>query len=171
MIMTVMEGAATLNKSERYEALVLGAELPGSVASMVEDLGVRRLAADKAPLEEAPLVIGAGAGVSAWSAFASVAASLHAATACTRVISDQRLMSRERQVGASGRTIAADCYLAFGVSGALQHLQGIEACARVVAVNTDPHAAMIKRADLAVIADANDVLIALQRLLERNACN
>ena len=62
---------------------------------------------------------------------------------------------------ASGRAIAADCYLAFGISGAVQHMQGLEACGSIVAVNTDPHAPIMKEAALAVVADADAVLAAL----------
>ena len=69
-------------------------------------------------------------------------------------------------MGASGTVLAADCYLALGIAGAPQHLQGIAGCEHVVAVNTDLHAAMIERAGLAIVADAQPVMEALKRLLE-----
>jgi electron transfer flavoprotein alpha subunit len=70
-------------------------------------------------------------------------------------------MARDRQVGASGTLVAPRCSLAFGIAGAPQHLQGIARCERVIAVNTDLHADMVKRADLAIIADAQAVMPAL----------
>ena len=72
--------------------------------------------------------------------------------------------ARGRQVGASGSLVEPRCYLAFGIAGATQHLQGIARCERVLAINTDLHADMVKRADLAIIADAQEVMPALTRL-------
>ena len=69
------------------------------------------------------------------------------------------------QVGASGTVLAADCYLALGIAGAPQHLQGVAGCRHVIAVNTDLHAAMVERAELAIVADAHPVMEALLRLL------
>jgi electron transfer flavoprotein alpha subunit len=65
--------------------------------------------------------------------------------------------------------LAATCYLALGISGAPQHLQGVAGCEHVVAVNTDLHAAMIERAGLAIVQDAQRVMPALLRLLAEEA--
>jgi len=79
-------------------------------------------------------------------------------------------MPREAQVGASGTVLSADCYLALGIAGAPQHLQGIAGCEHVIAVNTDLHAGMVERAGLAIIQDAQLVMPALlKRLAERGA--
>jgi electron transfer flavoprotein alpha subunit len=75
-------------------------------------------------------------------------------------------MPRHRQVGATGTWVTARVYLAAGISGAIQHLQGIQQCEKVVAINTDPGCDMVKRADLAVIADSGEVLAALVELVE-----
>jgi electron transfer flavoprotein alpha subunit len=120
---------------------------------------------DAVPLSEALLVCGAGNGVTDWSAFRDVAGALGAARAGSRVICDAGLLPRDRQVGASGTSVTAHCYLAFGISGAPQHLQGIARCENVIAVNTDPHAPIMKRADLAIVADAKAVMLALAHLL------
>ena len=74
---------------------------------------------------------------------------------------DDGFMARERQVGASGVWVTARVYVAVGISGAIQHLQGIGACDKVVAINLDPGCDMIKRADLSVIGDGTAVLEAL----------
>ncbi|MEA2779555.1 MAG: electron transfer flavoprotein alpha subunit, partial [Rhodospirillaceae bacterium] len=116
------------------------------------------------PLTEADFIVSAGNGVTDWSAFHEVAAALGAAEGGSRVICDAGLLPRARQVGASGSLVQPRCYLAFGIAGAPQHLQGITRCERVLAVNTDLHAEMVKRADLAIIADAQAVMPALARL-------
>ncbi|MNJ69526.1 Electron transfer flavoprotein subunit alpha [compost metagenome] len=77
---------------------------------------------------------------------------------------DDGFMPRNRQVGATGTWVTARVYLAVGISGAIQHLQGIGACDKVVAVNMDPGCDMIKRADLSVIGDSAAVLAALIQL-------
>ncbi len=70
-------------------------------------------------------------------------------------------MPRNRQVGATGTWVTARVYMAVGISGAIQHLQGIGACDKVVAINMDPGCDMIKRADLSVIGDSAAILKAL----------
>ncbi len=92
-----------------------------------------------------------------------MAAALKATEGGSRVVCDAGLLPRDRQVGASGTLVEPRCYLAFGIAGAPQHLQGIERCERVVAVNTDLHADMVKRSDLAIIQDAQAVMPALVR--------
>ena len=79
----------------------------------------------------------------------------------SRVAVDDGFMPRDRQVGATGTWVTARVYLAVGISGAIQHLQGIGACDKVVAVNMDPGCDMIKRADLSVIGDSAAILRAL----------
>ncbi|MNQ78347.1 Electron transfer flavoprotein subunit alpha [compost metagenome] len=77
---------------------------------------------------------------------------------------DDGFMPRNRQVGATGTWVTARVYMAVGISGAIQHLQGIGACDKVVAVNMDPGCDMIKRADLSVIGDSAEILAALIQL-------
>jgi len=116
------------------------------------------------PLAEADFIVSAGNGVTDWAAFHDAAAALGAAEGGSRVACDAGHLPRARQVGASGTLVEPRCYLAFGIAGAPQHLQGIQRCQRVVAVNTDLHADMVKRADLAIIADAQAVMPALSKL-------
>ena len=122
-----------------------------------------RVDPDALALGEADFLISAGNGVTDWAAFTELAGRLGATRAGTRVVCDDGHLPRSRQVGASGTVVTAHCYLAFGIAGAPQHLQGIPGVRHVIAVNTDLHAAMIKRADLAVVADAQAVMPALIR--------
>ncbi|RJF79185.1 electron transfer flavoprotein subunit alpha/FixB family protein [Azospirillum cavernae] len=119
---------------------------------------------DGVGLGEADFILSAGNGVTDWVVFADLGRALGATRAGSRVVCDAGHLPRDRQVGASGTVVSARCYLAFGIAGAPQHLQGVGGVERVVAVNTDLHAAMIKRADLAIIADAQAVMPALLRL-------
>ena len=131
----------------------------------VQDLGEVPVDLTGAPLTEADMIASAGDGVTDWSAFRELAGTLNATVGGSRIVCDRGLLSRDRQVGASGTLVAPKAYLAFGISGAAQHLQGIERCQRVVAVNTDLHAKMIERADLAIVADAQAVMPVLASLL------
>jgi electron transfer flavoprotein alpha subunit len=133
----------------------------------VIDLGLVKVDRNAVPLIEAELIISAGAGVSDWPAFHRLAAELGAVEGASRVVCDLGHLPRDRQIGASGTVVEPRGYLAFGISGAPQHLQGIARCERVVAVNSDPHAPMMQRADLAIVADAQQVMPALTELIER----
>lgn len=132
-------------------------------------LSAARIPADPAttPLALADFVVSAGNGVTDFDAFRAVAAALGGTPGASRVLCDAGLMPRESQVGASGTVLAASCYLAFGIAGAPQHLQGVADCEHVVAVNTDLHAAMIERAGLAIVQDAQLVMPALLEALAR----
>jgi electron transfer flavoprotein alpha subunit len=120
----------------------------------------------RVPLAEASFVVSAGNGVTDFAAFRTLAQALGATPGASRVVCDAGLMPRAAQVGASGTVLEASCYFALGIAGAPQHLQGVARCEHVVAVNTDLHAAMVERAGLAVIADAQRVMPALLAALE-----
>lgn len=149
--------------------------LPFEGSSPVETpkkiVSATRIPADPAtvPLSLAEFVVSAGNGLSDLDTFRQVAAALRATPGASRVLCDSGLMPRHTQVGASGTVLAATCYFALGISGAPQHLQGVAGCEHVVAVNTDLHAAMIERAGLAVVLDAQPVMAALLRLLAEEA--
>lgn len=134
---------------------------PVRTAEPAEILDLLPLDPTTVPLAEAELILAGGNGLADWSSFHTLARLVGAAEAGSRVACDAGRLPRDRQVGASGQLVAPACYIALGISGAPQHLQGIAGSRRVVAVNTDPQAEMVKRADLAVIADAGPVMAAL----------
>ena len=144
--------------------------VPLPVAPVVSQAfeGVESVAVDPAALSlaEASFVAAAGNGITDLAAFGRAARALGATPGASRVLCDAGLMPRDRQVGASGTVLDAVCYLALGIAGAPQHLQGVARVQHVVAVNTDLHAAMVARADLAIIADAQAVMPALVAALE-----
>ena len=74
---------------------------------------------------------------------------------------DDGKFARDRQIGATGKTVSASAYIAVGISGAVQHLQGIKDCRHVIAINRDNSAPIVKRADLSIIGDAEAIMQAL----------
>ncbi|NDW04325.1 electron transfer flavoprotein subunit alpha/FixB family protein [Jiella pacifica] len=160
------------DRAKPYEAVPCEArEIEGGPATAPADpaiLSVEIVPGDpaKLSLSETDFVVSAGNGVSDFAAFRDLAAAMKGTPGASRVVCDAGLMPRTAQVGASGTVLAADCYLALGISGAPQHLQGIAGCEHVIAVNTDLHAAMIERAGLAIVQDAQLVMPALLKLLQ-----
>ena len=167
---TVAADAVAAYGGPPREARALPAAIPAPSASGAI-LSATRIPADPAtvPLALAEFVTAAGNGVTDLDTFGRLVAALRATPGASRVLCDAGLMPRRTQVGASGTVLAASCYFALGISGAPQHLQGVAGCEHVVAVNTDLHAAMIERAGLAVVQDAQAVMPALLRLLAAEA--
>jgi electron transfer flavoprotein alpha subunit len=126
-----------------------------------KNLGMLPVASATIALEEADLIVSAGNGVSNVTTLETLAHSLDAAIGASRVAVDDGKFSRDKQIGASGKTVSASAYLAIGISGAVQHLQGIKDCRHVIAINRDNSAPIVKRADLSVIGDAEEIMQSL----------
>jgi electron transfer flavoprotein alpha subunit len=119
-------------------------------------------------LSEAPRIIGGGAGLESGERFVqlqNVAAALDASMGVTRVITDRGWADHERQIGTTGVIVDPDLYIAFGISGAVQHTSGLGQPEHIISVNTDAHCPMMQMADLAIVADANAVLEELAQLM------
>lgn len=117
-------------------------------------------------LAEAQMVAAAGAGLGGEEGIRlaeRLAEKLGAGLGATRVVVDRGWLPHDRQIGTTGVMIDPDVYLAFGISGAVQHITGIGRPRLVISVNTDPGCPMMERADLAVVGDARAVLSALLR--------
>jgi electron transfer flavoprotein alpha subunit len=131
------------------------------VASSVVSIDVLPPDPATVDLTEAPRIVGGGAGLDGPERFdqlAAIAVALGASVGATRVITDRGWIGHERQIGTTGVTVAPDLYMAFGVSGAVQHTGGIGTPEHIIAVNTDRHCPMMALADLAIVADANAVV-------------
>jgi electron transfer flavoprotein alpha subunit len=144
----------------RFDGASAGASASAN-ESTVRDLGIEEIDAAQLALEEADFIVSAGNGVSDVPAFERLAATLGAAIGASRVAVDDGKFTRDKQIGATGKTVEASVYIAFGISGAVQHLQGIKDCRHVIAVNLDASAPIAKRANLTVIADAQETIAAL----------
>jgi len=145
--------------------------VPGIAAGAprrIADLGAVAVDAAGVDLGEAEFILAGGNGIREWGVFHDAARLLGATEGASRVAVDNGFMPRHRQVGATGTAVTARVYLAAGISGAVQHLQGIQQCEKVVALNLDPGCDMVKRADLTVVADADQVLLALAGLARKS---
>ncbi len=119
-------------------------------------------------LSEAPAIAAGGAGLDGSDRFTQlgrIADRLGAAVGTTRVITDRGWLDHDRQIGTTGIIVNPELYLAFGISGAVQHTSGLGDPRHIVSVNTDPHCPMMQLADLAIVADANAVLDELEQTI------
>jgi electron transfer flavoprotein alpha subunit len=117
-----------------------------------------------ASLATARVVVGGGRGVGGPDGFAALeelAALLGGVVGVSRVVTSAGWRPHRQQVGQTGTKIAPELYLACGISGAIQHMAGCQAARCLIAVNTDPDAPIVSRADYAVIADLHELLPAL----------
>ena len=115
-------------------------------------------------LPEADLVVSAGRGLKGpenWGMIESLAHELGAATACSRPVSDVDWRPHHEHVGQTGITIKPSLYIAIGISGAIQHLAGVNQSKCIVVINTDPEAPFFKAADYGIVGDAFQVVPAL----------
>jgi electron transfer flavoprotein alpha subunit len=131
---------------------------------------VQILPADAATIDlaEAGRIVGGGAGLGGPERFRQLAELGHvlgASVGATRVITDRGWIGHERQIGTTGVVVDPDLYVAFGISGAVQHTSGLGTPDHIISVNTDANCPMMQLADLAVVADANAVLDELLELL------
>ncbi len=147
-------------------ALTLNQPLAQPVQNKLEtanytSLGMQTIAAAKIALEEADFIVSAGNGVNNVRTFQTLATALDAAIGASRVAVDDGKFARDKQIGATGKTVSASTYFAIGISGAVQHLQGIKDCRHVIAINRDHSAAIVKRANLSLIGDAEEIMQSL----------
>jgi electron transfer flavoprotein alpha subunit len=146
---------------ERVAAEQFFAEGHTNNASLYKDLGIEEIDAAHVALEEADFIVSAGNGVTDVPAFERLASTVGAAIGASRVAVDDGKFPRDKQIGATGKTVDASIYIAFGISGAVQHLQGIKDCRHVIAVNLDASAPIAKRANLTIVGDAQETIAAL----------
>jgi len=119
-------------------------------------------------LTEADRIAAGGAGLDSTERFqqlSRVAAAIGGAMGATRVITDRGWVGHERQIGTTGVVVGPELYVAFGISGAVQHTSGLGDPRHVISVNIDPYCPMMQMSDLAVVSDANAVLDELEVLL------
>lgn len=118
-------------------------------------------ASGQVPLSEAELVVSGGRGMKGpenWHILESLAQELGAATACSRPVADSHWRPHGEHVGQTGGTIRPNLYVAIGISGAIQHLAGVNSSKTIVVINKDPEAPFFKAADYGVLGDAMEVL-------------
>ncbi len=126
------------------------------------------------PLPEAELVVSAGRGLKGpenWGIVEDLANALGAATACSRPVSDIGWRPHHEHVGQTGVAIRPNLYIAAGISGAIQHLAGVNGSKVIVVINTDPEAPFFKAADYGIVGDAFEVLPKLTEAVQKFKAN
>lgn len=129
-------------------------------ASRVKITAVNKVSGE-VPLTEADVVVSGGRGLKGpenWNLVLDLAKELHAATACSRPVADSHWRPHHEHVGQTGIQIAPNLYIAIGISGAIQHLAGVNRSKVIVVINKDPEAPFFKAADYGVVGDAFEVV-------------
>jgi len=176
-------GNVTFNSDKKIIALTpnsIQVEVTGGSAAVEEfnaDTGVSSLTVKDVQkqegdvlLPEAELVVSAGRGLKGpenWGIVEDLAKALGAATACSRPVADIGWRPHHEHVGQTGVAIRPNLYIAAGISGAIQHLAGVNGSKVIVVINTDPEAPFFKAADYGVVGDAFEVLPKLKEEIEK----
>lgn len=124
---------------------------------------------DKVSIADADIVVSGGRGLKGpenWHLIEDLAQVLGAATACSKPVSDMGWRPHSEHVGQTGKPVASNLYIAIGVSGAIQHLAGVNASKVKVVINSDPEAPFFKAADYGIVGDAFEVVPKLTEKLK-----
>ena len=127
-------------------------------------------ASGSVPLSEAELVVSGGRGMKGpenWYVLEALAKELGAALACSRPVADAHWRPHNEHVGQTGGTIRPNLYIAVGISGAIQHLAGVNGSKTIVVINKDPEAPFFKAADYGVLGDAMEVIPRLTEAVKK----
>ena len=144
------------------------------VVSAAQLIASHRTESDTPDLATAQIVVGGGVALGSAENFQLIeklAKKLGAAIGATRAAVDAGYAPNDWQVGQTGKIIAPDLYIAIGISGALQHLAGIQGARKIVAINTDAEAPLVKLADAALIGDLFEIIPQLLAELDKAGIN
>jgi electron transfer flavoprotein alpha subunit len=122
------------------------------------------------PLPEAELVVSAGRGLKGpenWKIVEELAKAIGATTACSRPVADMHWRPHHEHVGQTGIAIRPNLYIAIGISGAIQHLAGVNGSKTIVVINTDKEAPFFKSADYGIVGDAFEVVPKLTEAIKK----
>ncbi len=138
---------------------------PFAPALQEQDFNTSIISTEKATgevlLPEAEIVVSGGRGLKGpehWGVLEALAKTLHAATGCSKPVSDMGWRPHHEHVGQTGVKVAPQLYIAIGISGAIQHLAGVNSSKCIVVINKDPDAPFFKAADYGIVGDAFDVV-------------
>lgn len=166
VIVTVSQNAFGVKQNP-----VSGSEEVKDLAVANEDTKVlsHEQSSGKLDLKEAEIVVSAGRGMKGpenWGVIEDLANTLGAATACSKPVSDIGWRPHTEHVGQTGKAIAPNLYIAVGISGAIQHLAGVNSSKTIVVINSDPEAPFFKSADYGVVGDALQIVPALNEKIK-----
>lgn len=154
------------NSSSAANVVAVSVSLP---AARVVVTNVEKVSGD-VPLTEAEVVVSGGRGLKGpehWGILLDLAQVLGAATACSRPVGDAHWRPHHEHVGQTGVQIAPNLYIAIGISGAIQHLAGVNRSKVIVVINKDPEAPFFKAADYGIVGDAFEVVPQLTAAIKK----
>tara|TARA_B100001287_G_scaffold179303_1_gene151185 strand:+ start:444 stop:1394 length:951 start_codon:yes stop_codon:yes gene_type:complete len=157
-IIGILNNSYGIHESERK--LEVKDYVPESIDSNLKVKSVKE-DEEKISIADAEIVVSGGRGLKGpenWNLVEDLAKTLGAATACSKPVSDMGWRPHSEHVGQTGKPVASNLYIAIGVSGAIQHLAGINASKCKVVINNDPEAPFFKAADYGVVGDAFEVV-------------
>ena len=153
------------NAAELKETGVAVPSVPFTPALNDSDFNTKILSTEKASTEislpEANIVVSGGRGLKGpehWGMLEELAKTLHAATGCSKPVSDMGWRPHHEHVGQTGVKVAPQLYIAIGISGAIQHLAGVNSSKCIVVINKDADAPFFKAADYGIVGDAFEVV-------------
>jgi electron transfer flavoprotein alpha subunit len=168
-VITLMPNTFPLNKAEGKASIE---KLDLSFGD--KDFGIKVKEVNKItgeiPLGDAQLVVSGGRGMKGpenWGLIEDLAKELGAATACSRPVADAHWRPHHEHVGQTGGTVRPNLYIAVGISGAIQHLAGVNGSKTIVVINKDPEAPFFKAANYGVVGDALEVLPKLKEAVKK----
>ncbi len=157
-IISLNPNSYKINKTDgAAEVAELNIQIP---EAKVKVTAVNKVAGE-IPLSEAEIVVSGGRGLKGpenWNLITDLAKALGAATACSRPVADSDWRPHHEHVGQTGLAIAPNLYFAVGISGAIQHLAGVNRSKVIVVINKDPEAPFFKAADYGIVGDVFDVV-------------
>ena len=154
-----LAGNATEIKQAPVQAVV-EAFTPELSEDNIKEVGTEKFT-NKVSIEEASIVISGGRGMQTpdnWHLVEDLADALGAATACTKPVSDMGWRPHSEHIGQTGKPLSCDLYIALGVSGAIQHIAGVNASKVKVVINSDPEAPFFKAADYGIVGDLFEIV-------------
>jgi electron transfer flavoprotein alpha subunit len=161
------------NAAELKEVGSAGQVTPYKGQYAEQDFAVKVLSSEIATgdilLPEANVVVSGGRGMKGpenWHLLETLAKTLHAATACSKPVSDMGWRPHHEHVGQTGVKVAPQLYIAVGISGAIQHLAGVNSSKCIVVINKDPEAPFFKAADYGIVGDAFEIIPKLTQAIK-----
>ncbi len=169
-VLTVLQNAFGVKENP-----VAGTEETANVSvsdadSKVKVTKVEHASSDKIDLKEAEIVVSAGRGLKGpenWGMIEELASILGAATACSKPVADIGWRPHSEHVGQTGKAISPKLYIAVGISGAIQHLAGVNSSKTIVVINSDAEAPFFKSADYGIVGDAFEIVPKLNEELRK----